>query len=212
MPQRETRQRILDAATTLFLQQGYGSTNLEQVAAKADVTKPTVYSHFGSKQGLLDAMTERHTETRLEEFKAELSAGGSPEETLVRFADAFLARVLSDEARAWQRLAASESGRYPEVGEAFYNAGPRRVFGFLTRYLRSEHQAGRLLIPNVDRAAEHFLGMLLGLDLLRSLVGQSIPSQATRRRRCRETVKVFLAAYGGQDDSVTAADQSEALR
>lgn len=204
MPESDTHTRILVAASELFLSQGYGNTNLEQVASKAGVTKPTVYSHFGSKQGLLDAMTQRHTDTRVNEFKSNLQSGGHPKAELTKFAEAFLSRVLSDEARAWQRLGTAESGRYPEVGAAFYNAGPRRVFEFLTQYLRGENRAGRLRISDPELAAEQFLGMLLGMDLLRSLVGQPLPRAEKRKKRCQETVAVFLAAY--------AVDQTRAGR
>jgi TetR/AcrR family transcriptional repressor of mexJK operon len=74
----DTKTRILEAATTLFLDQGYGSTSLDQIAAAAGVTKPTVYSHFGSKQGLLEAMTTRYTDIRVDEFRDNLLSGGPP--------------------------------------------------------------------------------------------------------------------------------------
>lgn len=212
MPDSDTSERILTAATQLFLSQGYGSTNLDQVAKRAGVTKPTVYSHFGSKHGLLCAMTQRHTDTRVLEFKSNLVSAGDPQAELTRFAEAFLKRVLSDEARAWQRLGTAESDRYPEVGEAFYNAGPRRVFEFITEYLQGEKRAGRLSFPNAERAAEQFLGMLLGIDLLRSLVGQPLPSAAWRKKRCRETVAVFLSAYATEQTARDTGLTSESLR
>src|SRR5580692_7296820 len=46
------RQAIMDAATTLFLRDGYRSTSMDQVAADAVVSKPTVYSHFEDKEQL----------------------------------------------------------------------------------------------------------------------------------------------------------------
>ncbi|HZG92179.1 MAG TPA: helix-turn-helix domain-containing protein [Pseudonocardia sp.] len=50
---RATRRRIVDAATELFVTSGYGSTTLEQVAARAGVAVQTVYFHFGNKRNLL---------------------------------------------------------------------------------------------------------------------------------------------------------------
>lgn len=195
MKSSDTAKRILDAATTLFLRHGYGRTNLEQVASLAGVTKPTVYSHFRSKRGLLQAMTRSLSDQRVAEFETELRPEGNPRQELTRFAERFLSGVMSDEARAWQRLAFAESGRHPEVGQAFFEAGPSRVYASLTAYLKEEKRAGRLNLSNPERAAEQFLGLLLGLDLLRSLVGQPKPTEAHRKRRCRETVNMFLAAY-----------------
>jgi AcrR family transcriptional regulator len=50
---RATRRRITDAATALFVAEGYGATTLDQVAARAGVAVQTVYFHFGNKRTLL---------------------------------------------------------------------------------------------------------------------------------------------------------------
>ena len=50
---RQTRQRVTEAATTLFLQDGYASTSLAAIANTAGVSVDTVYKTFGSKIGLL---------------------------------------------------------------------------------------------------------------------------------------------------------------
>src|SRR3712207_234886 len=50
---RATRRRIVDAAAALFVENGYGTTTLEQVAARAGVAVQTVYFHFGNKRTVL---------------------------------------------------------------------------------------------------------------------------------------------------------------
>jgi AcrR family transcriptional regulator len=50
---RATRRRIVDAAAELFVADGYGSTTLEQIAARAGVAVQTVYFHFGNKRTVL---------------------------------------------------------------------------------------------------------------------------------------------------------------
>ncbi len=52
----DTRRRILDAARALFAASGFHGASVEKVAARADVARATVYHHFGSKLGLLDAL------------------------------------------------------------------------------------------------------------------------------------------------------------
>jgi AcrR family transcriptional regulator len=47
------QRRISDAATALFVEQGFGATSIDQIAAAADVSSPTVYATFGSKAGVL---------------------------------------------------------------------------------------------------------------------------------------------------------------
>jgi AcrR family transcriptional regulator len=53
-----TRQAVLDAAQDLFLSQGYGATTIDQVAARAQVSKPTVFTAVGNKQALLAAVRD----------------------------------------------------------------------------------------------------------------------------------------------------------
>lgn len=53
---RDTRRRILDAARELFGETGFHHASLEDVAARAEVVRPTIYRHFGSKLGLLQAL------------------------------------------------------------------------------------------------------------------------------------------------------------
>ena len=53
-----TRQAVLDAARDLFLAQGYGATTIDQVAARAGVSKPTVFTAVGNKQALLAAVRD----------------------------------------------------------------------------------------------------------------------------------------------------------
>ena len=52
----ETRDRILDAALHLFADRGYDAVGVQEIALAADTTKPPLYHHFGSKEGLLDAL------------------------------------------------------------------------------------------------------------------------------------------------------------
>jgi AcrR family transcriptional regulator len=59
----ETRERLLQAAITLFERKGYAATSIRELVERAGVTKPVLYYHFGSKEGLLAAVireSERH--------------------------------------------------------------------------------------------------------------------------------------------------------
>jgi AcrR family transcriptional regulator len=55
----QTQSRILDAALSLFLDDGYGATTLARVASEADTSVETVYKAFGGKSGLVRALWER---------------------------------------------------------------------------------------------------------------------------------------------------------
>ena len=56
---RQTRDRILDAALSLFASQGYGATSIASIAREAGVVPETIYAGLGSKRGIVDALIER---------------------------------------------------------------------------------------------------------------------------------------------------------
>jgi AcrR family transcriptional regulator len=56
----KTKNRLLDAALTLFSQQGYAATGIRDILHAAGVTQPTLYHHFADKASLLQALIERH--------------------------------------------------------------------------------------------------------------------------------------------------------
>jgi TetR/AcrR family transcriptional repressor of mexJK operon len=192
----DTRRRILQSATRIFLEEGYSQSSLERVAESAGVTKPTIYNHFRSKQGLFDAVIEHNTRQRLEELSRVLQFTGDLRQDLIRIGDFFLSRVLSPRAQRWDRLAAAESMTNPHLGVAFYQAGPAQVVKRMADYLSEGQQQGLLDFPNAVRAAEQLIGMFLCLDLLRLQIGYTPPSPSRRKQRCREAVDAFLKAYG----------------
>lgn len=68
----QTRQRILDAAYSLFWRQGFVRVSMDQIAERANVTKRTLYQRFRSKDDLIAAALARSSELamdRLEQFR-----------------------------------------------------------------------------------------------------------------------------------------------
>ncbi|MEM9825223.1 MAG: TetR/AcrR family transcriptional regulator [Planctomycetota bacterium] len=192
---KPTQQRILAAAKELFLRHGYSNTNLEDVAEAAGVTKPTVYSHFGSKEGLLLSMTEHHTSENADRLSDALMPSGDIESDLMAFGAIFYERTQNHEATSWHRLAIAESANHPEIGDALFASGPAKVLRALGHFIKAETKAGRLECKDAELAAEQFLGLLLGINPIRAMTGQSLPGPAKRKRICRQAVNTFLAAY-----------------
>jgi AcrR family transcriptional regulator len=63
----QTRARLLDAAARVYARRGFDGATLDEVAAEAGFTKGAVYSHFGSKENLLLALSEEHRAAQLAE-------------------------------------------------------------------------------------------------------------------------------------------------
>jgi AcrR family transcriptional regulator len=67
MPRRgkDTRRRIIDAAYELFYRDGFARAGVDAIAERADITKRTLYQHFGSKDALVAAVLEVQHELAL---------------------------------------------------------------------------------------------------------------------------------------------------
>jgi AcrR family transcriptional regulator len=62
MTGKERREQLLDVGRHLFAERGLEGTSIEEIAARADVSKPVVYGHFGGKEGLYAVVVDREVE------------------------------------------------------------------------------------------------------------------------------------------------------
>jgi AcrR family transcriptional regulator len=75
MTGRERREQLLDVGRSLFAAKGFDATSIEEIAARAGVSKPVVYEHFGGKEGLYAVVVDREMSDLLDRLTAALSAG-----------------------------------------------------------------------------------------------------------------------------------------
>ena len=64
------RDQLLDAASSLFYEEGIAATGVDEIVRAAGVSKPTLYAHFGSKAALVAAVLERRHDARVAELEA----------------------------------------------------------------------------------------------------------------------------------------------
>ena len=87
----QRREQLLTIAREVFAERGFEGTSVEEIAARAGVSKPVVYEHFGGKDGAYQAVVEKETTTLHAEIHAALTRpGAGPRETLERGALALL--------------------------------------------------------------------------------------------------------------------------
>ena len=92
MTGQERRTQLLDIGRKLFAEKGFDGTSIEELAARAGVTKPVVYEHFGGKEGLYAVVVDREMERVLAGITGALS-GGDARELLEQAALAFLVYI-----------------------------------------------------------------------------------------------------------------------
>ncbi len=194
------RDSIRDAAASLFLKFGYGGASMDAIALEAGVCKQTVYSHFGSKDALFGAIIQDKCCEFLRPLRTtgdqDQPAGGDPESVLTGIGSNFFSLVLSDEGLSHFRAVVTESGRFPELAKAFYDAGPAVAVENLARYLERKKAEGTLKIEDSTAAARLFFGLLRGDVYLKRVLGLAPePELAARDRLVAEAVRVFIAAH-----------------
>ena len=184
---------ILDAATELFLRDGYGVTSIEAIARRARISKRTFYSRFQDKAELFGAVVHRVVERLRPPGDATLFEGRSLAEILVRLAAVILRAVLTPEALALHRLVVAEALRFPELATmTTERGGGREAVQRIAALLEGERQAGHIAIEDASFAAAQFLQMVVALPQRRAL-GLGPPMTAEEIAQWpRATVALFL--------------------
>ncbi len=192
------RQRILQAATELFLEQGYGSTSIEAVAARAGISKRTFYDRFEDKAVLFTAVVHYIIEQIRPPADVPLLAGASLPQILQRLAGLILKAALSPQALALHRLVTGESSRFPELALAVETEGRQNeATDLIAGLLAREHPDGKIGIEDQRFAADQFIYMVVTLPQRRALGFGTPMSAAELELWARKVVSLFLEGYDG---------------
>ena len=195
------RNEILDAATTLFLRNGYLGTSMDEIAALARVSKQTVYKHFADKERLFEAIVAAAVDAAgnpvLEEVDA-LADSDDLARDLTAFARGQLGRVMQPRLMQLRRLVIGEANRFPDLGRGFYERGAGRSISGLTAAFRRLTERGLLRADDAELAAAHFNWLVMAAPVNRAMLlgDDAIPSADELDRYAEGGVKAFLAAYG----------------
>jgi AcrR family transcriptional regulator len=95
MTGKQRREQLIQVGRKLFADKGFEGTTVEEIAAKASVSKPVVYEHFGGKEGLYAVVVDREIAALLDGITGTLSADLGSRETLERAALALLDYIES---------------------------------------------------------------------------------------------------------------------
>jgi AcrR family transcriptional regulator len=118
MTGQERRAQLLDVGRSVFAERGYEAASIEEIAARAKITKPVVYEHFGGKEGLYAVVVDREVQSLLEGITKAL-VGEDPRTLLEQAAVAFLT-YIEEEPKGFRILVrdspvASSSGTLASV-------------------------------------------------------------------------------------------------
>lgn len=145
---------ILAAALDCFAERGYAATRLDDVAARAGVTKGTLYLYFANKEELFKSVVRHEIVTAIARAEAMVAQSDAAASVLLeRFLGMWPGLSAASRTGAIPKLILGEAGNFPELARFYLDEvvrrGKRLVAGILQRGIaRGEFRAGL----DVDRA------------------------------------------------------------
>jgi AcrR family transcriptional regulator len=197
------RQAIIQAATEVFLRHGYLGATTDEVAARASVSKQTLYKHFGDKQRLFAEIildtTVQLVDGLSNAVASTLQDAQDMRKALRELADGFLRGLLQPDVLRLRRLVIAEADRFPEVGRAWFDRGFDRTLVILGEAMR--RLADRGLLHNLGDptlAAYQFAGLVMYQPMNQVMFAgtDAVPPADTLNRIADSAVEMFLATYG----------------
>ncbi|MCF1593077.1 TetR/AcrR family transcriptional regulator [Streptomyces muensis] len=192
------RAAILTAARELFLADGFDRTSVDAVAARAAVSKRTVYDYFGDKRTLLQAVVDGVGQSLittirriLDDTLTEPTEAADLEDVLVTFSMRIATDMLgSAEYATLQRLVRAQAG----LGEGGENSMADTPDEALAERFAAFAEAGLLDVPDARLAADQFIALTFNVALNR--FGSANAAEDPRVRPLLvEGVRTFLRAY-----------------
>ena len=188
------RDAIILAARALFLERGFAGTSMECLAAAANGSKATLYSHFADKSTLYRAIIEgKVTDYRLADFSEHLC--GDMARDLEYIAMSMQNLIFDDEAVSMLRMVISEARHQSLIVKVFDEAGPKQVFGRIADYFMACKERGEKGLGCPHAEAKLFTDLVIGhrhfMQVLMNI--EKAPTAAARKKNAQQAVGAFLA-------------------
>ncbi|GAB3268719.1 TetR/AcrR family transcriptional regulator [Chitinimonas naiadis] len=191
----QKRQAIIDAAIAEFRQGGFQSTSMDQVAARAEVSKRTVYNHFPSKDALFAEILMQLWQRSMSVAELAYSPVRPIREQLLELVGYKLELLADASFLDLARVAIAEAIHAPERAQSMIARFGEKEEGALT-WLRAAQVDGRLDIPDPVFAAHQLQGLIKSFAFWPQIaLGQALPTAAEREQIAISSVDMFLAYY-----------------
>lgn len=198
-PKDEQKARaILEAGWSLFLERGIEGTSIEAIAAKAGVSKVTLYAHYPNRAALFEAAVLREME-RIEAAQGlHSTAHAMPfADQLRAFGIGIMTFLASKAAIDFYSAIAGELRRHDALARTFYDLGPGRTHANLAALLKAGMHQGELIELDPQRTAEELFGLWQGFSNFQLLLGIDVSGfHGDLEHRVDRGIRVFMRAYG----------------
>lgn len=190
------RAAILDAATKIFLRDGYNGASVAEIIEQSGGSKATLYGHFKNKEGLFGAVIQRQCDDILTLFDDYEGFGETIDEILFEVGYRLSRALNTNNNIDLFRIIVAESPRFPDLGRLYYQSGPVRGYKMLAHYLGEKLDLSE---PEAELAAMQFFDMVKApLHLQRLIQHRNSVSDVEMRANVKRAVKTFLRGVGSK--------------
>ncbi len=164
---------LLDAALALFVEKGFAATRVDEVAARAGVSKGTLFLYYPSKEDLFKAVIHETLAGRFDEWNAEFEAFDGSSADLMRYClHSWWERIGLTPASGITKLVMSEAGTFPDVAAYYQQHVIQPGHSLLRRILQRGIDRGEFHPLNLDLAVYSLIApMIFLLTWKHSLAG-----------------------------------------
>jgi len=191
---RAKNEAILEAAAEILSEKGL-SAPMALIARRANVSKQTIYNHYGAKMDLIQALVQRRVEAMTQPL-VEPETQTDPVDALATFAATLIRFVVAPSGASIMRLTIQSSTDTPTLAHEVMLAGPVAAVQRLGRFMDAEMKAGRMAKGDPLEAAEMFAGMAAGHKQTLALLGYPVTLPETEiQALARRLAERFWRAY-----------------
>ena len=167
---------LLDAALDLFVEKGFAATRVEEVAARAGVSKGTLFLYFTSKEELFKAVVRENISGRFAEWNEEFEAfeGSTPD--MVRYCmRVWWERIGATRASGITKLMISEARNFPELAAFYQHEVIRPANALIRRILQRGVERGEFGPLDLDYAIYSIVAPMIFLIMTKHSLGACVP-------------------------------------
>ncbi len=187
---------IIDAALHIFLEKGFNAATIEQIAARAGVSKVTIYNRFTDKETLFEAVVTEQTQQIAEATHVQTALPGNFEAKLNAFGRSLLGFLFASDHVALDRMLPQEIAHLPDLAERFFDAGPGQCRRRLASILEDGRAAGEVVFDDGSRTAEDLMALWKGFADVELKFGmRHFMSSEDIEKRVTHGTSVFLRAF-----------------
>jgi AcrR family transcriptional regulator len=166
---------IRSVAVATFAEKGFAGASMEEIARRAEISKPTLYARYSDKYALFMAVVPFAMETPVWEPPTDVASGGSLLDTLTTLARVFLDRVQDAQTIALLRVVISESGQFPELVMTSEDMARSPRVAATVQVFRRYAAVGEIV--DAALAAEQFVALFSVAPMLFAMAGMTEPLQ-----------------------------------